>query len=77
MTQTVKGAMTILRLQWDCTWNTIERAVARGKARKEPSSLPRIGIDEKAFAKGQRESVNSFYVWMRLSRFDNCNDFVG
>jgi len=53
MTQTVKGAMTILRLQWDCTWNIIERAVARGKARKEPSPLPRIGIDEKAFAKGQ------------------------
>lgn len=52
MTQTVKGAMTILRLKWDCTWHIIERAVARGKARKEPSPLPRIGIDEKAFAKG-------------------------
>jgi len=53
MTQTVKGAMTILRLQWDATWHIIERAVARGKARKEPSLLPRIGIDEKAFAKGR------------------------
>jgi transposase len=53
MTQTVKGAMSILRLQWDATWHIIERAVARGKARKEPSLLPRIGIDEKAFAKGQ------------------------
>jgi transposase len=53
MTQTVKGAMSILRLQWDSTWHVIERAVARGKARKEPSLLPRIGIDEKAFAKGQ------------------------
>ena len=53
MTQTVKGAMTILRLKWDATWHIIERAVARGKARKEPSLLPRIGIDEKAFAKGQ------------------------
>ena len=30
MTQIVKGAMTILRLKWDCTWNIIERAVARG-----------------------------------------------
>ena len=54
MTQTVKGAMTILRLQWDATWHIIERAVARGKARKEPSVLPRIGIDEKAFAKGRK-----------------------
>ena len=53
MTQTVKGAMCILRLHWDATWHIIERAVARGKARKEPSLLPRIGIDEKAFAKGQ------------------------
>jgi len=52
MTQTVKGAMTILRLKWDATWHIIERAVARGKARKQPSPLPRIGIDEKAFAKG-------------------------
>ncbi len=25
MTQTVKGAMTILRLLWDATWNIIER----------------------------------------------------
>lgn len=54
MTQTVKGAMTILRLLWDATWNIIERAVKRGKARKEPSLLPRIGIDEKAFSKGQK-----------------------
>jgi transposase len=54
MTQTVKGAMTILRLQWDATWHIIERAVARGKARKEPSVLQRIGIDEKAFAKGRK-----------------------
>jgi len=52
-TQTVKGAMSILRLKWDATWHIIERAVVRGKARKEPSILPKIGIDEKAFAKGQ------------------------
>ncbi len=38
----------------DATWNIIERAVKRGKARKEPSLLPRIGIDEKAFSKGQK-----------------------
>jgi transposase len=51
MTQPVKGAMSMLRLQWDATWHIIEQAVARGKARKEPSLLTRIGIDEKAFAK--------------------------
>ena len=54
MTQTVKGAMTILRLQWDATWHIIERAFARKKARKEQSLLPRIGIDEKAFAKARK-----------------------
>lgn len=51
MAQTITGAMTILRLKWDCAWHIIERAVARGKTRKEPSPLPRIGIDEKAIAK--------------------------
>jgi ABC-type phosphate/phosphonate transport system ATPase subunit len=55
MTQTVKGAMTILRLQWDATWHIIERAFARKKARKEQSLLPRIGIDEKAFAKARKK----------------------
>lgn len=54
MSQTVKGSMTILRLQGDTTSHNIERAVARGKARTEPSLLPRIGIDEKAFAKGRK-----------------------
>lgn len=51
-TQTVKGAMGLLRISWDQTWNILERAVARGKARKEKVVMPRIGIDEKAFAKG-------------------------
>ena len=52
-TQTVKGAMNILGTKWDQTWGIIERAVARGMLRKEEKNLPRIGIDEKAFAKGQ------------------------
>jgi transposase len=34
-TQTVTGAMNILRTKWDQTWSIVERAVARGKARKE------------------------------------------
>ena len=53
VTQTVSGAMSILGLKWDQTWNIVERAVARGKARKIEQPLQHIGIDEKAFAKGQ------------------------
>ena len=52
-TQTVKGAMSILGTKWDQTWGIVERAVARGKARKEATAVPRLGIDEKAFLKGQ------------------------
>jgi transposase len=52
-TQNVKGAMAILRTKWDQTWNIIERAVKRGKGRKVAMPMPRIGIDEKAFSKGQ------------------------
>ncbi len=52
-TQTVTGAMSILRTSWDETWYFVQRAVRRGHDRKEAKALPRIGIDEKAFAKGQ------------------------
>ena len=52
-TQNVKGAMSILRTKWDQTWSIVERAVARGRSRKETTMLPRLGIDEKAFLKGQ------------------------
>lgn len=51
-TQTVKGAMSILDTKWDQTWNMIVRAVRRGKERKQATTMPRIGIDEKAFKKG-------------------------
>lgn len=51
-TQTVKGAMTILGTGWDQTWNILQRAVRRGQLRKQSKPMPRIGIDEKAFAKG-------------------------
>lgn len=52
-TQTVTGAMSILRTKWDQTWSIVERAVARGKERKELQAVPRLGIDEKAYLKGQ------------------------
>lgn len=52
-TQTVKGAQRILRTSWDETWHILAKAVQRGKARKTDKAMPRIGIDEKAFRKGQ------------------------
>ncbi len=52
-TQTVQGAQGLLRTSWDETWHIVKKAVARGKARKTDRALPRIGIDEKAFRKGQ------------------------
>jgi transposase len=52
-TQTVKGAQGILGTTWDETWHILRRAVARGQARKAAKPMPRIGIDEKAFRKGQ------------------------
>jgi transposase len=52
-TQTVTGTMRILRTTWDQTWPIVERAVARGQVRKQVLPIPHLGIDEKAFAKGQ------------------------
>ena len=52
-TQTAKGAMSLLNTKWDQTWNIIVRADRRGKDRKLVKRLPRIGINEKAFKKGQ------------------------
>ena len=51
-TQTILGAITILRISWDQGYGIMKRAVARGQARKRPKIMPRVGIDEKAFAKG-------------------------
>ena len=52
-TQNVKGAQSILRTGWEQAWNILHRAVGRGMARKQEQPMPRIGIDEKSFAKGQ------------------------
>ena len=52
-TQTVTGAMGILRISWDQTWHILTRAVKRGQSRKVEKLMPRLGIDEKAFKKGQ------------------------
>jgi len=50
----VKHAAGLLRISWHQAWHLMERAVYRGQAAKE-SAIPRkIGIDEKAIAKGHR-----------------------
>ena len=51
---TVKGACAIAGLSWDEAWGITQRAVARGRARKEARAIPYIGVDEKAFRKGHR-----------------------
>ena len=53
VTQTVQGAQAILRTSWDETWHIATKAVARGQARKAVRGMPRLGLDEKAFRKGQ------------------------
>ncbi len=78
MTQTVKGTITIPRLRWDATWHIIEHAVARGKARKEPSLLSSIGTDEIAFAKRRnmfrsfKTSIASGVTGRRLGHRSSC-----
>jgi len=51
---TVKGACAIVGISWDDAWGIMQRAVARGQARKEARPIKYIGVDEKAFRKGHR-----------------------
>ena len=48
----ISGAANILKMTWDECWGIMERAVARGKAVKEPQIPALIGVDEKAVRKG-------------------------
>jgi transposase len=48
----ISGASNILKMSWDECWGIMERAVARGKARKEHQVPALIGVDEKAARKG-------------------------
>ena len=50
----VSGATRILRISWDEAWGLMERAVTRGRQRKVRTGVRRIGVDEKAAAKGHR-----------------------
>lgn len=50
----IEAVGRLFSLSWDRCWNAVDRAVARGKERK-PRSIPeRIGVDEKAFARGHK-----------------------
>src|SRR3989441_8400060 len=50
----VRGATRILRISWDEAWHILERAVERGQRAKRPRVTPRLGVDEKAIAKGHQ-----------------------
>ena len=50
----ITGVCKILEISWDEGWHLIQRAVARGMARKERRLPTLIGVDEQAAAKGQR-----------------------
>jgi transposase len=50
----IRGASRILRISWDEAWHLMERAVARGQRAKRPRVPTRLGVDEKAAAKGHR-----------------------
>ena len=50
----IRGATRILRISWDEAWHLMERAVARGQRAKGPRVPRRLGVDEKAAAKGHR-----------------------
>lgn len=52
--QTVKAACSLANISWDQAWHVLERAVARGQARKQTLPTARIGVDEKAFRKGHQ-----------------------
>jgi transposase len=45
--------MSILRTTWAQTCSIVKRAVARGQERKQELPTSHMGMDEKAFAKGQ------------------------
>ena len=50
----VTGATRILNISWKEAWHLMKRAVARGQRRKVKQVVHRIGVDEKAVAKGHK-----------------------
>ncbi len=50
----IEATARLCGLSWDQSWNTLERAVDRGRARKERRVPVRMGVDEKSIAKGHK-----------------------
>jgi transposase len=50
----VLGATRLLGISWDEAWHLMERAVTRGRLRKQQTVISRLGVDEKAIAKGHK-----------------------
>jgi transposase len=49
---TITGACAIMRVSWDEAWGVMQRAVERGRERKQAAVVRHVGVDEKAFRKG-------------------------
>jgi transposase len=49
-----KAVAEHLGLSWDEIHGIMQRAVKRGLARRQAEAIPRLGVDEKAFRKGQK-----------------------
>ncbi|MEW6249002.1 MAG: ISL3 family transposase, partial [Nitrospirota bacterium] len=50
----IEATARLYGLSWDRVWNALERAVSRGRVRKEHRIPQRIGVDEKSIAKGHK-----------------------
>src|SRR4030042_4136985 len=50
----IEATARLCGLSWDRGWNALQRAVDRGRARKEHRIPSRIGVDEKSIAKGHK-----------------------
>ena len=51
--QAIQGVCELLGISWDEAFGVMERAVRRGQQRKVAKVVPYVGVDEKAFRKGQ------------------------
>jgi transposase len=49
---TIQSACGLLGMNWDTAHQLMERAVARGLARREEAPIARVGLDEKSFRRG-------------------------
>jgi len=49
---TISGACAVTRVSWDEAFGVMQRAVMRGRERKEATVVKHVGVDEKAFRKG-------------------------